>query len=112
MFLGTIWSLTNGRTRSEVHVGMLAVSCALLIFSTAVSMIHGPPSSTCNEFLQHLVVDLCRIHEGFVNRNSTPGGAIVYFTDGTESTWLIKNSIYIFQTLLGDGVVVSRKSIV
>jgi uncharacterized membrane protein len=37
MFLGTVWALTYERTRSQIHMGMLAVACSLLLLSTAVS---------------------------------------------------------------------------
>ena len=43
-----------------------------------------------------------------VQRNTFPGGPQAFFADVAQTTFISKNSIYTLQTLLGDGVVVSK----
>lgn len=45
--------------------------------------------------------------DGFViNADTFPGGPVDFFADMTQTTFIIKNAVYILQTLLGDAVVV------
>jgi hypothetical protein len=58
-----------------------------------------------------MVIDVIRIEQGFVTRRDTiPGGPLTFFADVSQPTFVVKNAIYTLQTLLGDGVVVSRCS--
>lgn len=49
-----------------------------------------------------------RVEDGLVKyRNTFPGGPVAFFADLTQQTVVIKNVVYVLQTLLADGVVVS-----
>ena len=111
MFCGTVWALVYGRVKAEINKLMLTVAVLFLTLSTTVSserpkfltMRYSPRS------MQHIVIDINRIEQGLVmQRNSFPGGPAAFFADVTQSTFISKSSIYTLQTLLGDGVVVSK----
>lgn len=54
-----------------------------------------------------MVVDIQRLVVGFISKaNIIPGGPTGFFADVTQRTFVIKNAVYILQTLLGDGVAV------
>lgn len=56
---------------------------------------------------KHIIVDIVRTEYGLViYRNTYPDGPAAYFADASQGTFLIKNSIYVVQTLLGDAVAV------
>jgi hypothetical protein len=111
MFCGTMWALVYGRTNAEINKLMLTVAVLLLVLSTTVSsewpkfptMIYSPIS------IQHIIIDIIRIEQGLViQRNSFPGGPVAFFADVTQSTFISKSAVFTLQTLLGDGVVVSK----
>ncbi|KAJ7573937.1 hypothetical protein C8J56DRAFT_1017464 [Mycena floridula] len=81
MFIGTLWTMLNGRPWKQVNHTMVVVAVLLFILSTI-----------------HMVVDIKRIHEGFVTE--------------PQSTFIFKNAVYSFQTALGDGVVIFRSTAV
>jgi hypothetical protein len=57
--------------------------------------------------LQHLGVDFNRLVVAFVTlRDSYPGGPSAWFANPSQRSFIIKNAVYTFQTVLGDGVVV------
>lgn len=59
-------------------------------------------------FFQHIILGIMRMEYGLVTyRDTFPGGPAGYFADVSQETYLIKNSIYVLQTLLGDAVAVS-----
>ncbi|KAI9573071.1 hypothetical protein HD554DRAFT_2013575 [Boletus coccyginus] len=95
MFGGTIWALLSQRSTLRVNHKMLVAACSLLLFSTAVR-------------LSHLAIDILRIMEGLLYRNSYPGESIAYFADVSHWTFVSKNYVYAAQTLIGDGVVIYR----
>ena len=54
------------------------------------------------------MVHIIRVMFGLIlYRDTFPGGPTAYFLDVSEWTWNAKNHIYIVQSLIGDGVVVS-----
>ena len=57
--------------------------------------------------MQHLANDIHRIIQGLINNRLYPGGPSGWFADPAQFTFVFKNAIYSFQTLTGDGVVVS-----
>lgn len=60
--------------------------------------------------MQHLVIDIIRIVEGFIYLPAAyPGGRIRYFSEVSQWTFVTKNYVYAAQTLVGDGVVVSLR---
>lgn len=92
LFIGTIWSLTYRRQRQDINFPILVVAVLLLILSTA-----------------HIVVNIIRAEDGLVKyANTYPGGPSAYFADVSQSTYVIKHSFYVMQTLLADGVVIYR----
>ncbi|KAG1753195.1 hypothetical protein EDB19DRAFT_815573 [Suillus lakei] len=92
MFIGTIWALTYKHHMRDVNRPITAVAVLLLALSTA-----------------HMVVDIIRTEDGLVKyRDTFPGGPEAFFAEIAQETFVIKNAIYILQTLLGDGVVIYR----
>lgn len=54
-----------------------------------------------------MTVDIQRLIDGFVfEANNFSGSPTNFFADVTQRTFLIKNVVYVLQTLLGDAVVV------
>lgn len=54
-----------------------------------------------------MAVDIQRLVVGFITKADIfPGGPTGFFVDVTQRTFIIKNAVYVLQTLLGDGVVV------
>ncbi|KAG2141104.1 hypothetical protein DEU56DRAFT_283853 [Suillus clintonianus] len=93
MFIGTMWALTyKHHMRDRVNRPITVVAVLLLVLSTA-----------------HMVIDIIRIEDGLVkSRDTFPGGPEAYFAEISLGTFVVKNTIYILQTLLGDGVVIYR----
>ncbi|KAG1778897.1 hypothetical protein EV702DRAFT_143670 [Suillus placidus] len=92
MFIGTIWALTYKRRMRDINHPIAVVAVLLLLTSTA-----------------NMVVTIVRIENGLVKyRDTWPNGPAAFFTDVTEETYLIKHALYIFQTVLADGVMVYR----
>ncbi|KAG1809707.1 uncharacterized protein BJ212DRAFT_1379244 [Suillus subaureus] len=57
----------------------------------------------------HMIVGIVRIENGLVKyRDTWPGGPAAFFADVTEETYVIKHALYIFQTVLADGVMIYR----
>ncbi|KAG1744860.1 hypothetical protein EDB19DRAFT_1632608 [Suillus lakei] len=92
MFIGTIWASTYKRRMQDVNRSIAVVAILLLLASTA-----------------HMIVTIIHIENGFVKyRDTWPGGPAVYFANMTITAYVIKHSLYIFQTVLADGVMVYR----
>ncbi|KAI9061004.1 hypothetical protein FKP32DRAFT_1654885 [Trametes sanguinea] len=94
MFGVTLYILKQNSRRLDrrVNYRMVAVSYALLACSTA-----------------HMIIDIVRISNGLVfKRDTFPGGPVAFFSQPSETTFIAKNIVYLFQTLLGDGVLIYR----
>ncbi|KAG1744858.1 hypothetical protein EDB19DRAFT_1960659 [Suillus lakei] len=92
MFVGTIWALTYKRHMQDINRPIAVVAILLLLVSTV-----------------HMIVTIIRVENGFVKyRDTWPGGPAAFFADVTEETYVIKHALYIFQTVLADGVMVYR----
>ncbi|KAI0360119.1 hypothetical protein OH77DRAFT_1517657 [Trametes cingulata] len=94
MFGVTVYILRrNSRSLDRpMNYPMVAVSCALLLCSTA-----------------HMVIDIVRISDGLVwYRDTFQGGPIAFFALPSQSTFVAKNIVYSLQTLIGDGVLIYR----
>ncbi|KIK48550.1 hypothetical protein CY34DRAFT_71598 [Suillus luteus UH-Slu-Lm8-n1] len=92
MFMGTIWSLTYKQHTRNISRPIVAVAILLFILSTT-----------------HVVVCVIRVEDGLVKyRNTYPGGPVAFFADTSQKTYIIKQALYILQTLLADGVVIYR----
>ncbi|CDO71834.1 hypothetical protein BN946_scf184939.g58 [Trametes cinnabarina] len=80
------------RLDSGVNLKMVAMSCLLLVCSTA-----------------HMIIDIVRTCRGFVSERDTfPGGPVAFFAQPSESTFVAKNAVYTVQTVLGDGILIYR----
>ncbi|KAG1729894.1 hypothetical protein EDB19DRAFT_1897124 [Suillus lakei] len=91
LFVGTIWASTRTYKR-DINRLIALVAILLLILSTA-----------------HMVIDIIRLENGFVKyRDTFPGGPAAFFQDISQPTFLSKNILYAFQTMLGDGVLIYR----
>lgn len=54
-----------------------------------------------------MIVDIVRVENGFVKyRNTFQGGPAAYFADITQPLFVAKNFLVVFQTQVGDGVLV------
>lgn len=52
-----------------------------------------------------MAVDIQRLVVGFIiQADFFPGGPTGFFADMTQRTFIVKNTVYVLQTLLGDGV--------
>ncbi|KAI0833227.1 hypothetical protein BC628DRAFT_1424570 [Trametes gibbosa] len=98
MFGVTLYILKQNSRRlgKQMNWRMVTVSWALLACSTA-----------------HMVIDIVRACNGLVSsRDTFPGGPVAFFSQPSETTFIAKNIVYVFQTLLGDGVLIYRCYIV
>ncbi|KAG2130168.1 uncharacterized protein EDB93DRAFT_1264221 [Suillus bovinus] len=92
MFMGSIWSLTYKQHVRYINRPIIIVAILLLLLSTV-----------------HIVVNIIRVEDGLVKyRNTYPGGPVAFFADISQETYVIKDVIYVLQTLLADGVVIYR----
>jgi len=91
LFVFTILVITQGESYHKSNLNMVWVAVALMVSSTA-----------------HMIINVIRADDGLIRYRNTPGGLAPYFADIFQNTFMIKNAIYIFQTLLADGVVVYR----
>ncbi|KAF7373871.1 hypothetical protein MSAN_00599300 [Mycena sanguinolenta] len=92
MFIATLVMLLRGQTWAQVNKPMVIVACCLFILSTI-----------------HLAVDINRLNIGLIlDRDTYPGGPAAFFANPSENTFVFKNAVYGFQTVLGDGVVIYR----
>ncbi|KAF7359220.1 hypothetical protein MSAN_01264100 [Mycena sanguinolenta] len=92
MFIATLVILLRGQTWAQVNKPMVVVACCLFILSTI-----------------HLAVDINRLNIGLIlDRDGYPGGPAAFFANPSENTFVFKNAVYSFQTVLGDGVVIYR----
>ncbi|KAG2051774.1 hypothetical protein BDR06DRAFT_997954 [Suillus hirtellus] len=92
VFMGTMWSLTYKRHVRDINRPIVIVAILLLLLSTA-----------------HIVVGIVRVEDGLVKyRDTYPGGPAAFFADISQETYVIKDALYILQTLLADGVVIYR----
>lgn len=93
MFLGTICALTYNRCSDRPS---LVVAVLLLILSTA-----------------HVVVSIIHAEDGLVKyRDTFLGGPVAFFGDVSQIPYVIKNALYVMQTLVADGMVIYRCYIV
>ncbi|KAG1896979.1 uncharacterized protein F5891DRAFT_562507 [Suillus fuscotomentosus] len=92
MFMGTMWSLTYKRHVRDINRPIVIVAILLLLLSTA-----------------HIIVGIVRVEDGLVKyRDTYPGGPAAFFADVSQETYVVKDALYILQTLLADGVVIYR----
>jgi hypothetical protein len=107
MFVDTMWTLTRKCRAQGVNRPIAGVTILLLILSTVVSFFSLISVVDLMPF-KHMIVDVARIEDGLVKyRDTFPGGPPAFFADVAQGTFVVKNVIYVMQTLLGDGVVVS-----
>ncbi|KAG2129194.1 uncharacterized protein EDB93DRAFT_1332341 [Suillus bovinus] len=92
MFIGSIWALTYKQRIQDVSRTIIVVAILLFILSTA-----------------HIVVNIICVEDGLVKyRDTFPGGPVAFFADPSQYTITIKNTLYLLQTLLADGVLIYR----
>lgn len=92
MFIGTMWALTYKNSMQDVNRPVAAAAVLLLVLSTA-----------------HIVLGIIRTEYGLVTyRDTYQDDPAVYFADVSQETYVVKNSIYVLQTLLGDAVAIYR----
>ena len=107
MFVGTIWILIHNRRMQDINRPIPVVAILLLVLSTLVSRIISYIQCHPLRSLKHMILDMVRVGNEFVKyRDTFPGGPVVYFADVTQRLFMAKNFILVFQTLVGDGVLV------
>ncbi|KAI0043759.1 hypothetical protein FA95DRAFT_1609108 [Auriscalpium vulgare] len=90
MYSATLWVLL--RPATVKNRSMAIVSLILFACSTA-----------------HVVLDAYRLKLGFIDNQTFLGiGPSAWFGDGSQCTFLVKNCVYILQTLTGDAIVIFR----
>lgn len=87
---------------------LIPVATLLLCVATAVSVIIKPLGRIAQHggLLQHLIIDFVRALEAFVFKVNTIG-ADAYYSNLASPLDLASKALYITQTTLADGVVVS-----
>jgi len=96
LFAITAWVLTRGRPKGQpVQKTMLGISITMFTLAT-----------------MHIAVNYTRIFRAFIIYRDAPGGPAAYFNELSEFTQLFGTTIYVAQTLVGDGVVLLRCYIV
>ncbi|KAF7365877.1 hypothetical protein MVEN_00462300 [Mycena venus] len=92
MFIAALWIFLHRRGSMPINYPMIIIACLLFVLSTI-----------------HLGVDFNRLVVAFVTlRDSYPGGPSAWFANPSQRSFIFKNAIYTFQTVLGDGVVIYR----
>ncbi|KAI0050800.1 hypothetical protein FA95DRAFT_1486652 [Auriscalpium vulgare] len=95
MYGVTLWVLL--RPATTINRPMAVVASILFLCSTMASL------------SVHVVLDVYRLKLGFIdNRDFFNIGPSAWFGDISQYTFLFKNSLYVFQTLTGDGIVIYR----
>ncbi|KAI9461357.1 hypothetical protein HD554DRAFT_2028233 [Boletus coccyginus] len=91
LFITTIWTLAYEQgCLTTSNWAMISIAAILLVLSTT-----------------HMVVDIVHLDEGMVKYCHTfPGGPVAFFGDLTQNTFVIKNTIYALQMLVGDGMLI------
>ncbi|KAL5531102.1 hypothetical protein ACEPAG_3978 [Sanghuangporus baumii] len=96
VFILTVWVLLFKRAPQEpINKTMLAISIVLFVLAT-----------------MHIGVNYTRIIKAFVTHRDAPGGPAAFFNQLSEFTQIFGSTIYVAQTLVGDGVVLYRSYLV
>ncbi|OCB90902.1 hypothetical protein A7U60_g1863 [Sanghuangporus baumii] len=89
VFILTVWVLLFKRApREPINKTMLAISIVLFVLAT-----------------MHIGVNYSRIFKAFITHRDAPGGPAAFFNQLSEFTQIFGSTIYVAQTLVGDGVV-------
>lgn len=92
-----------------MHKTMFGISLVMFILATMVSSApHREPEYliVISFFFQHIGVNFTRIIKAFIIFRNEPGGPAAFFNELSEFTQIFGSTIYVAQTLVGDGVVV------
>lgn len=96
LFILTNWVLVHRRPRRRpVHKTMFVISLVMFTLAT-----------------MHVAVNYARIWKAFIIYRDDPGGPAAFFNELSEFTQIFGSTIYVAQTLVGDGVVLYRCHIV
>ena len=113
MFGFTLWVLIHER-RGRINMRLLVPALALYALATAVShLTESMPRIihlTLDYHLKHLTVDAYRNVKAFITYQDAPGGPKAYLGNLSNPSYLLKNSFYVLQTLLGDFCLVRKYS--
>jgi len=92
LFVLTSWVLIYRRQRGRPALkSMIGISLVMFILAT-----------------MHISVNFTRIIQAFIIHRNEPGGPGAYFNQLSSFTQLFGSTIYVAQTLVGDGVVLYR----
>ena len=91
-----------------MHKTMIGISLVMFVLATMVSYsIHSSSHLiSLSLFIQHIGVNFTRIIKAFIIYRNELGGPAAFFNELSEFTQIFGSTIYVAQTLVGDGVVV------
>ena len=103
-----IYKRRNGQ---PINVKIVSVAVSMYIVAFAVRklkiFLQEQISDSYSQLkLQHIVVVMRRSVIGFVQKADEPGGAYEYFFRTSDPSYLLENSLYFVQTVIGDSFVV------
>ena len=111
VFFGfTLWVLIYERSNRVNMTRLLLPALALYALATAVSHIleSMPWIIHLMLYVKHLTVDAYRDVKAFITYRDAPGGPIAYLGNFSSASYLLKASLYVLQTLLGDFCLVRK----
>ena len=111
LFVAALYVVIYKRRRGQpVNVKIVSVVLSMYIIAFAVSefriLLKQISGSYSHLKLQHIVVVMHRSVIGFVQNADKPGAAYEYFFRTSDPSYLLENSLYFIQTVIGDSFVV------
>ena len=110
MFCFTLWALLSHERGGGINIRLLLPTLILYALATAVSHIleSMPWIIHLMLYVKHLTVDAYRDVKAFITYRDAPGGPIAYLGNFSSASYLLKASLYVLQTLLGDFCLVRK----
>ena len=111
LFVATLYVVIYKRRRGQlVNVKIVSVVVSMYIIAFAVSEFRILLKQISNSYsqlkLQHIAVVMHRSVIGFVQNADKPGAVYEYFFRTSDPSYLLENSLYFIQTVIGDSFVV------
>lgn len=103
LFIAALWVIFQ--KRSGINMNLLSTVIIIWILATVVSSPAFPRLLIVLFISQHLILDIVRAVEAFVDADGT---ALDYYSNLSNPLQAAKTAIYVILTLVGDGFAVSR----
>ena len=104
MFGFTLWVIIYERS-GRMNMKLLLPSLALYVLATAVSQLMESIRRIFHltlDYVKHLTTNAYRIVKSFITYRDAPGGPIAYLNNISSTSFLLRSSFHVLQTLLGD----------